>query len=123
VSRVLVIDDEASVARASARMLSTEYEVVIYVDARKAIEGIRSGERITGSRGDLIRFEADHAPLVKIARPLANAALSPQYCQPWLRTQESQLLIVPLAQAAQCTFGPVPQSRSSRRKARSSRNG
>ena len=27
-------------------------------------------------------------------------ALSPQYCQPWLRTQESQLLIVPPARAA-----------------------
>jgi ectoine hydroxylase-related dioxygenase (phytanoyl-CoA dioxygenase family) len=30
-------------------------------------------------------------------------ALSPQYCQPWLRTQESQLLIVPPAQAVHCT--------------------
>lgn len=30
-------------------------------------------------------------------------AISPQYCQPWLRTQESQLLIVPPAQAAHCS--------------------
>lgn len=30
-------------------------------------------------------------------------ALSPQYCQPWLRPQESQLLIVPPEQAAACT--------------------
>jgi ectoine hydroxylase-related dioxygenase (phytanoyl-CoA dioxygenase family) len=30
-------------------------------------------------------------------------ALSPQYCQPWLRPQESQLLIVPPDQAAACS--------------------
>jgi ectoine hydroxylase-related dioxygenase (phytanoyl-CoA dioxygenase family) len=30
-------------------------------------------------------------------------ALSPQYCQPWLRTQESQLLIVPVADAVACS--------------------
>jgi ectoine hydroxylase-related dioxygenase (phytanoyl-CoA dioxygenase family) len=30
-------------------------------------------------------------------------AISPQYCQPWLRPQESQLLIVPPAAAAACT--------------------
>ena len=30
-------------------------------------------------------------------------ALSPQYCQPWLRPQESQLLIVPPEQAAACS--------------------
>ncbi len=35
-------------------------------------------------------------------------ALSPQYCQPWLRTQESQLLIVPPATAAHCS----PRGRS-----------
>jgi ectoine hydroxylase-related dioxygenase (phytanoyl-CoA dioxygenase family) len=30
-------------------------------------------------------------------------ALSPQYCQPWLRPQESQLLIVPPERAAHCS--------------------
>lgn len=30
-------------------------------------------------------------------------ALSPQYCQPWLRPQESQLLIVPPRDAARCS--------------------
>lgn len=30
-------------------------------------------------------------------------AVSPQYCQPWLRPQESQLLIVPPAAAAHCS--------------------
>ncbi len=30
-------------------------------------------------------------------------ALSPQYCQPWLRTQESQLLIVPPSAAVHCS--------------------
>jgi ectoine hydroxylase-related dioxygenase (phytanoyl-CoA dioxygenase family) len=30
-------------------------------------------------------------------------AISPQYCQPWLRPQESQLLIVPPEAAARCT--------------------
>jgi ectoine hydroxylase-related dioxygenase (phytanoyl-CoA dioxygenase family) len=30
-------------------------------------------------------------------------AISPQYCQPWLRPQESQLLIVPPDRAAACT--------------------
>jgi ectoine hydroxylase-related dioxygenase (phytanoyl-CoA dioxygenase family) len=30
-------------------------------------------------------------------------ALSPQYCQPWLRPQESQLLIMPPERAAACT--------------------
>jgi ectoine hydroxylase-related dioxygenase (phytanoyl-CoA dioxygenase family) len=30
-------------------------------------------------------------------------AVSPQYCQPWLRPQESQLLIVPPAQAKACS--------------------
>ncbi|MDQ3034212.1 MAG: phytanoyl-CoA dioxygenase family protein [Myxococcota bacterium] len=30
-------------------------------------------------------------------------AISPQYCEPWLRTQESQLLIVPPEKAATCT--------------------
>ena len=30
-------------------------------------------------------------------------AMSPQYCQPWLRPQESQLLIVPPEQAAGCS--------------------
>jgi ectoine hydroxylase-related dioxygenase (phytanoyl-CoA dioxygenase family) len=30
-------------------------------------------------------------------------AISPQYCQPWLRPQESQLLIVPPEEAARCT--------------------
>jgi len=35
-------------------------------------------------------------------------ALSPQYCKPWLRTQESQLLIVPPAAAARCS----PRGRS-----------
>jgi ectoine hydroxylase-related dioxygenase (phytanoyl-CoA dioxygenase family) len=30
-------------------------------------------------------------------------AISPQYCQPWLRPQESQLLIVPPAAAARCS--------------------
>jgi ectoine hydroxylase-related dioxygenase (phytanoyl-CoA dioxygenase family) len=30
-------------------------------------------------------------------------ALSPQYCQPWLRPQESQLLIVPPERAERCT--------------------
>jgi ectoine hydroxylase-related dioxygenase (phytanoyl-CoA dioxygenase family) len=30
-------------------------------------------------------------------------ALSPQYCQPWLRPQESQLLIVPPERAARCS--------------------
>jgi hypothetical protein len=35
-------------------------------------------------------------------------ALSPQYCQPWLRQQESQLLIVPPGPAGRCT----PRGRS-----------
>ncbi len=35
-------------------------------------------------------------------------AISPQYCQPWLRPQESQLLIVPPAAAARCS----PRARS-----------
>jgi ectoine hydroxylase-related dioxygenase (phytanoyl-CoA dioxygenase family) len=35
-------------------------------------------------------------------------ALSPQYCQPWLRPQESQLLIVPPEQARACS----PRGRS-----------
>ena len=30
-------------------------------------------------------------------------AISPQYCQPWLRPQESQLLIVPPERAARCS--------------------
>jgi ectoine hydroxylase-related dioxygenase (phytanoyl-CoA dioxygenase family) len=30
-------------------------------------------------------------------------AISPQYCQPWVRPQESQLLIVPPTAAARCT--------------------
>ncbi len=35
--------------------------------------------------------------------PATRLALSPQYCQPWLRPQESQLLIVPPARAAACS--------------------
>lgn len=35
--------------------------------------------------------------------PRTRLAISPQYCQPWLRPQESQLLIVPPGAAARCT--------------------
>src|SRR5262249_1582362 len=35
--------------------------------------------------------------------PGTRLAISPQYCQPWLRPQESQLLIVPPDQPRACT--------------------
>jgi ectoine hydroxylase-related dioxygenase (phytanoyl-CoA dioxygenase family) len=35
--------------------------------------------------------------------PGTRLAVSPQYCQPWLRPQESQLLVMPPERAAACT--------------------
>jgi two-component system, NtrC family, sensor kinase len=43
--RVLVIDDDAAVARAIARILSAEHDVSVEIDAGKAIECIQDGER------------------------------------------------------------------------------
>ena len=45
---------------------------------------------------------------VPIGRPGTRLAISPQYCQPWLRTQESQLLIAPPQVAAR--YSPRAQA-------------
>jgi CheY-like chemotaxis protein len=53
-SRILVIDDDALVGRAIARMLAADYDVVVHVDARAAIEAVQAGERFDAILCDLM---------------------------------------------------------------------
>ncbi len=61
-------------------------------------------ERAVMAAGSVIVFDAAlwHRGGANVSRG-TRLAVSPQYCQPWLRPQESQLLIVPPERARACT--------------------
>jgi ectoine hydroxylase-related dioxygenase (phytanoyl-CoA dioxygenase family) len=99
--------------------VSVIWAIEDFTEDNGATEVLRGSQHLVELPSDLSGFE-----LVRATMPAGSAivfdgrtwhrgganrathtrlAISPQYCQPWLRPQESQLLIVPPADAVECT--------------------
>lgn len=74
--RVLLIDDEALIAGALQRVLSSEHDVTLLTSGRDALDGLRAGTRFDVILCDLVMPEVSgievHAELARIAPDQAD---------------------------------------------------
>jgi PAS domain S-box-containing protein len=66
-ARVMVIDDEPAVAHSLRRLLSKEHEVVLFFDAREALEALRSGPPFDLILSDLMMPHLSGPELYRLA--------------------------------------------------------